>query len=181
MATTVTISAQVMARHRPEVLGYLIRRAWDRDTAEDLCQETFVRALESVDRIRDAGALRGYLLRIAHNLLINHARRPRPVVSENELGDAVDMNRLPETRQHSPAEQAEYAELATRLDEELARLTADQRSAFEMGVLQRQPYAEIARQLGWSREKVKTNVYRARQQLMTRLARYYGSDGRKGT
>ncbi len=160
--------------HRPEVLAFLRRRLWrgGEDRAEDLCQETFARALTYGSRLRDASKLRSYLLRIANNLLIDHLRRPRLETSECDLPGSADLDSFPDQRPTGPAAGVELTELKRKLTELLGRLGADQRVAFELGVLQRRPYVEIARRMGWSPAKVKINVFRARQQLMAGLRDY---------
>jgi RNA polymerase sigma factor (sigma-70 family) len=165
--------AAALQQHRPAVLAYLTRRVWDRDAAEDLCQETFLRALKAGGRLREVTRLRSYLLRIAHNLALDHLRRREPA----ELAAATEPDGLPDGTGADPATRFEAAELARRLGEVLVELPADQRTAFELGVLERLPYAEVARRQGWSVAKVKVNVYRARQHIM---AVFGGSAARRG-
>ena len=68
-----------------------------------------------------------------------------------------------------------FAELKLRLGELLSGLPAEQRRAFELGVLRRQPYAEVSAATGWSLAKVKVNVYRARKRLMADLREFHPS------
>jgi RNA polymerase sigma-70 factor (ECF subfamily) len=64
--------------HKGEVLAFLRRRA-GRDRADDLFQETFLRALRAYDRLEHAEHLRAWVLTIAANAVIDAARRDRPV------------------------------------------------------------------------------------------------------
>lgn len=168
-------------RHVPEIMAFLRRRLWNREEAEDLCQETFVRALQAEDRLRDRSKLRPYLLRIAHNLVLNHLRRRQVVTSESDLGEGIDLEGYGDTARDNPEADVEWSELNQRLHDLLVQLTPELRTAFELGVLQRRPYAEIARRQGWSLAKVKINVYRARKQLMTGLRDYLPPATRQGT
>jgi len=63
--------------HKSEVLAFLRRRA-GRDRAEDLFQETFLRALRAYDRLEHGEQLRAWVLTIAGNALIDAARREPP-------------------------------------------------------------------------------------------------------
>ena len=84
-------------QHRDAVLAF-VRRRLRRDDADDLFQETFLRALRAYDRLEHGEHLRAWALSIARNLVLDHARRTRPTTAE-----------LPEL----PAEDARpaYAEL----------------------------------------------------------------------
>jgi RNA polymerase sigma factor (sigma-70 family) len=153
-------------RHGSEVLAYLARRLDRREDAEDLLQETFVRVIRARQGLRDAGKVRSYLFTTAHHLLINHLRRLRVALSEVEtremlrrtLAGAPDGERGVRAR-----------ELRDRLAAVVESMTTPERRAFELGVLQRKPYDEIAAKLGWSRSQVKVNVYRARKRAMNGL------------
>ena len=61
--------AAILARYRGPVFGYILGRVADRHQAEDLAQETFVRCLSRIDRLRNPAALSGWLFRIAGNLV----------------------------------------------------------------------------------------------------------------
>jgi RNA polymerase sigma factor (sigma-70 family) len=67
--------------HRDVVLGFL-RRRLGRQAAEDAFQETFLRALRSYDRLQHGEHLRAWVLTIAARLVIDAARRAKPVVGE---------------------------------------------------------------------------------------------------
>ena len=63
--------------HKGEVLAFLRRRA-GRDRADDLFQETFLRALRAYGRLEHGEELRAWVLTIATNAVIDAARRERP-------------------------------------------------------------------------------------------------------
>ncbi len=161
-------------RHGGIVKAYLAKRLASREEVEDLCQETFARALGAKDRLREPDKLRSYLLATAHNLLVNHLRRRGKVRVESDLGEIVELESLAAavgTGNDGVADQRGQ-DLALALGRELERLPGDQRRAFELGAIQRWPYADIAAETGWSVNKVKIDVYRARKTLMARLRDY---------
>jgi len=160
-----TWDAAALQQHRPAVLAFLTRRVWNREAAEDLCQETFLRALRARTGLRDVSRLRSYLLRIAQNLAIDHLRRRDPATPVT----AGDPDTLADHRSQDPATRYESTDLAQRIENLLDELPHELRIAFEQGVLERRPYAEIAQAEGWSLAKVKINVYRARRRLMAGL------------
>jgi RNA polymerase sigma-70 factor (ECF subfamily) len=159
--------------HGPVVLAYLRHRVRERDEAEDLLQETFVRAIRA-DTASGGGSLRGYLLRTARNLLINRARRPRLVVAVGPTpGAEDDADASPLARAADPAaspeQRAAWSAFRAGLARVVAGMTAAHRRAFELGVVQRLSYAEIASRTGWTPAQVKTNVFRARQRVIAAL------------
>src|SRR5436305_7982102 len=85
--------ARVYDEHVRRVYGFLAYRVEDRDTAEDLTQATFERALRAWSRFdpRRASEIT-WLLAIAHNLLIDYHRRSRAVPV-----DVIDQRVLPAT------------------------------------------------------------------------------------
>jgi len=155
--------------HSSAVLAFLLRRLGRRDEAEDLLQEAFVRAIR-VDTF-DGENLRGYMLSIARNLLINRMRRPRLVVPVVAAEDEQPFADVPST-DTSPEQEAGWNLFEERLEVALAGMKADHSKAFRMAVMEQRSYAEIAETMGWSLPRVKSNVYRARRTLLQELQDY---------
>ena len=166
-------------QHAPAVLAFLGRRLPSRDEAEDLLQETFVRAIRAGNAREEQ--LRYYLLTTARHLLVNRLRRPRLVVPADELahrrtrgeGDvARDVNEaldaVPDTAA-SPERNAAWSGFREGLDRAVAALSPDLRKAFQLAVIERHPYADVMRLTGWSLAQVKTNVFRARHRVLAAL------------
>jgi RNA polymerase sigma factor (sigma-70 family) len=85
--------------HKGEVLALLRRRA-GRDRADDLFQETFLRALRAYGRIEHGEHLRAWVLTIASNAAVDAARRERPLV---ELaGELTGEDELPAIEELAP-------------------------------------------------------------------------------
>jgi RNA polymerase sigma-70 factor (ECF subfamily) len=119
--------------------------------------------------------VRPYLLATAQNLLRNRFRRPRLVVAEAEVAapatadeGAGPLERAADARR-SPEQAAVWEEFRAALAGALAGLSADHRRAFELGVVERHTYDEVARLTGWSLAQVKTNIHRARKGVLARL------------
>ncbi len=163
---------EIFKRHGSEVLAFLKQRIWCRQEAEDLCQDTFVCAFRDETKLADVRNMRSYLLRIANNLLINKIRRRKLVTSEGNMGEGIDLEEYANPDQLGPSTATELLEFQRQLTEQIASLKPSYRRAFEKGVLQRQPYAELAREFGWSVAKVKVTVYRARREIMDGLREY---------
>ncbi|MEZ4648553.1 MAG: sigma-70 family RNA polymerase sigma factor [Candidatus Eisenbacteria bacterium] len=150
--------------HGPSILAFLRRRLPDGDDAEDLLQETFVRAIRAPEGPRDPAKTRSYLFTTARHLLIDQIRRSRVALSDAEAQRIdEDVSRV------SPESGVRVRELRERLGVAMDRMTKPERQAFEAAVLRHEPYAEIAKRLGWSRVQVKVNVFRARRRAMQEL------------
>ena len=158
---------QAYEEHGPAVLAFLRSRVTAADDAEELMQETFVRAIRSAHGLREPERVRGYLFTTAHNLLRNHQQRSRvsPVVAaapdhDVATADAADAR-------------ARLRSVCDRLVAILETMSEAHRRAFELGVLDKMPYREIARLTGWTPAQVKVNVYRARKRAMDGLAEFF--------
>jgi RNA polymerase sigma-70 factor (ECF subfamily) len=138
--------------------------AWlcrDRHRAEELVQETFLRAWRSLDSLRDERAAKGWLITILRR---EHARgyeRYKP-----ELDSELDVDNLPASSSQSPAE-------TLALRRAIAGLTPEYREPLLLQVLGGYRCEEIAEMLGLSAGAVMTRLFRARQKLRVVLA---GSD-----
>lgn len=82
--------SQLIERHSRRVRDYIRMLVKDRDVAEDIFQETFIKAVRVIDEGRyvDSGKFLSWILRIAHNQVIDHfrARRQDKALSESDAG-----------------------------------------------------------------------------------------------
>ena len=66
-------------RFQPEILRYLVHRVRDRETAEDLAQQVFLKAWQAIPRYEQRGLpFKAWLYRMAHNQMVDHFRTHRP-------------------------------------------------------------------------------------------------------
>src|SRR5437870_5187943 len=92
MSEAPATSAELVARHRPEILSYLVRLLGDREEAEDACQEACLRAHRAFTRLRPGSNSRAWLYRIATNSARNAARGRARRTARTV---AVDLDSLP--------------------------------------------------------------------------------------
>jgi len=161
--------------HSTAVMAFLTSRTGRRDVAEDLLQETFVRAMRARPVLPDPRGVRSYLFTTAHHLLLSRHRRKQPILfSEVARSEANALERIADEESTAPDAAAGLSLLQDRLREVLETLKPAYRTAFERAVLQQQPYAEIAETTGWSLGQVKTNVHRARKKVIAKLGDLLG-------
>lgn len=146
------------------VFGLVLRRVGDRARAEDLAQETFLRAWRGRRGRRPEGNPKAWLLAIAANVVRDDARRRRrrPV----ESGDPP-----PERARggEDPAERVEVAEGVERLRAALAQLPANHREMFLLRERDGLSYAEIATVMRCPIGTVMSGLARARERLLEAL------------
>jgi len=157
-------------KHGSAILGFLKVRLFNQADAEDLLQETFVRAIRASDRIVDLARLRSFLFTIAHNLMVNRLRDQKKRAPGPDAG-APEALAAPEDGA-SPEIASQMNAFKRRLTMVLNDLSPNLRQAFELGVLQQEPYAEISKRTGWSLSAVKINVYRARKRVIEELGEF---------
>ena len=157
----------LVERHKDAVVNYLTRLTGNRDRAEDLAQETFLRLFRSAGSYSEQGLLRAYLFRIATNLVRSEERRERRL-----------RLLLPFLGNHRHAEPSAPSGLLRReLHREVAAAVAQLPLRYRVPLVLHEiegwPYADIARELGCREGTVKSRIHRGRQHLKERLAPYW--------
>ena len=140
--------SQLIERHSRRVRDYINMMVKDRDVADDIFQETFIKAVRVIDegRYTDNGRFLSWILRIAHNQVIDHfrAQRQDKSVSESEAGyDMLGTLKLAE-RTVEDAMVSEQIERDVRGLVEL--LPAEQREVVMMRYFSGLSFKEIAEQ-----------------------------------
>jgi RNA polymerase sigma-70 factor (ECF subfamily) len=162
--------------HQAGIYTFIRSQVREPELAADLTQETFVRAWESLRGLRKVGAFRGWLHRIAGNLVRDEVKsgRARLEVAASELlGDEDRGLRLdPPDRGEKPEEAALSAELRQQLWSALQELPAEQRGAVVMHHLEGMGMDEIAHATGVRPGTVMSRLARAREALRRRLSEY---------
>jgi RNA polymerase sigma-70 factor, ECF subfamily len=149
--------------HAPVLLGYALRLTdGDRSRAEDIVQETLLRAWRNLDRLdEDAGPVRPWLFTVAHHLAIDahRARRARPPeVGEEALATVAELDQVEGT--------LDRIIIADALDS----LSADHRAVLVETYFRGRTVAQTAAVLGIPPGTVKSRCYYALRALKLALA-----------
>jgi RNA polymerase sigma-70 factor (ECF subfamily) len=144
---------------RPDLFRFAFWLARDRQVAEDVVQESLLRAWKSRDRLDDAGAVRPWLLTIVRR---EHAR-----LYERKRFETVQVDELVDRESPELAVMEEREVLDMR--RAILRLEDDYREPLVMQVLMGQTTQEIAAGLGLTQGAVLTRLFRARQKLRREL------------
>jgi RNA polymerase sigma-70 factor, ECF subfamily len=154
-----------LVRHyeRP-VLALITRLVGDRSRAEELAQDTFVKAFQHLDTYDAGRKFSTWLLAIAHHAAVDELRRKQ--VRTEPLDEAWPGHaRFPDTKQDSPAVAAERAELRQTLAAAIRRLRPEYAELVALRYQQELTLDEIAEITGLPVGTIKSGLYRARMEL----------------
>jgi RNA polymerase sigma-70 factor, ECF subfamily len=150
------------------VLSLLVRLTGDRALAEDLAQETFIKAIRSLAAFDVSRRLSAWILRIAHNTAIDALRRRG--IRAVSLDDPGSRPHALEPAAPASADPVEQAALRSALDGAMATLRPDQRAAVALRYEQGLSFDEIGQVLGVPEVTARSHVHRARKELAGHLA-----------
>ena len=163
----------LVEKYQAEVYGTALRIVRRPEDAEDLTQETFLRAFRALARYDPTRPFGAWLHTIAARLCIDHLRRNRAKLvslTQPEEGTSGEERTIDlEDPGDLPDELAAKSELAQRLEALVAELPPDSRAAILLRHQQDLPYEEIARVLGVPLGTIKARIHRARIMLKEKL------------
>lgn len=147
-------------KHIQKMIGVCYRYVNDRQTAEDLAHEAFLKAIERANTYQAFGRFESWLTRIAVNQSIDYLRKRTVSIPINEeaVSDAACENEDESWLAGAEFTQSELVEIIGKLPER-------QRTVFELYAIDRRPHTEIAQMLGITPNNSKTLLFRARQNL----------------
>jgi RNA polymerase sigma-70 factor (ECF subfamily) len=168
---------ELIRRYERPVFALVFRMVRDRELAEDLSQETFVKALNALDSYRTEFKFSSWIFKIANNAAIDHLRRreldtlsldgsPHAATPEAMQATALQIG----ARQESPLDAVEAKELGGEIEAAIGRLRPEYRSCILLRHVEGRAYEEIAEILDLPLGTVKTYIHRARNELRLALA-----------
>ena len=163
-------------RHQAGIYTFVRSQVREAEMAADLTQQTFVRAWDSLARLREPGAFQSWLHRIALNLVRDEAKsgRARLEVIASDLGDESTGVAAGEVaaRDPTPEEMALSSELRDKVWQALGSVPAEQRAALVMHHMTGMSVAEIARAMEVRPGTVMSRLARGREALRKLLGSY---------
>ncbi|HEX5436091.1 MAG TPA: sigma-70 family RNA polymerase sigma factor [Gemmatimonadaceae bacterium] len=168
---------ELVRRYERPIFSLIYRMVRDREVAEDLSQETFIKVLNHIDRYRPEFKLSSWLFKIANNLTIDHLRKrqlntvsmdgsPHAATAAEVEATSFDV----ETRGETPLEELEARELGSAIEQAIAKLRPEYRSCILLRHVEGRSYEEIAATLDLPLGTVKTYIHRARHELRDALS-----------
>jgi RNA polymerase sigma-70 factor (ECF subfamily) len=163
---------ELLRRYQRPVFSLIYRMVRDRELAEDLAQECFVKALNALPTYRPEFKFSSWIFKIANNAAIDHLRRRK--LKTLSLEGALDAKDPEETRAtaltlphpgESPLEELEARELGSAIERAIGQLRPEYRACIILRHIEGRPYEEIAEILELPLGTVKTYIHRARAEL----------------
>jgi RNA polymerase sigma-70 factor (ECF subfamily) len=152
---------ELVTRYQTSVFNVCYRIVHERADAEDMAQETFIRAHERLNMFDDERAFGPWVRRVAANVCLNHLESRRVTTQLDDERDADESQR--------PERQAEVRERSEQIRGALASLPAHYRVVIELRHYQELSYDEIAAELNIPLSDVKSHLFRARKLLAEKL------------
>ena len=174
---------------RPRIFHYTWLMCGQREDAEEVAQETLLKAFENFDRLQDAGRVRPWVFRIARNTCLMKRRKsvfaPRAELSLDEFLPALEHE-----NGHLKLEIADWSavpdrqmlrsELKRALDQAIDALPENYRATLLLRDVEELSTAETAQILDLTEDVVRTRLHRARLAIRQRLDEYLRGAPRRG-
>ena len=163
----------LMRKYYPRILNFVYRLIGNRQLAEDLTQDVFMKVFKSAARYRPRAKFQTWLYTIAKNTCLNELRRHREqMVSLDQPGDAhaAELKQALPDPGADPAAEFLQKEKETQVHAAINALSENQRMAVILKRYEDFSYAEIAATLGVTEKAVKSLLSRAKVNLKNKLA-----------
>lgn len=167
---------ELVERYHGKIYGLTYNMTSNREDAEDLTQEVFVKAFEALPRFRGNSSFYTWLYRIAVNKTINYRkkRNRKRALSLDQFDQDIKMDDIYHglTAKGSPLRSISLSELQEKLNEALQTLSEKHRTVVVMHDMQGIPHEEIAKVVKASVGTVRSRLFYARRQMQTELAEF---------
>ena len=164
----------LVARYQEMLLRHLLRTVRDKDAADDLLQEVFLRVWTHAEQWQGRGACKAWLFRIATNLALNHLRsaqrhRQQPLEVSTDVPGEEDESSIPawmiDAASPDPDEALVHAERYELLQRLVGRLPTEKREVFRLVYEAEMEIREVARALDIPEGTVKSRLHYATKQV----------------
>jgi RNA polymerase sigma-70 factor (ECF subfamily) len=155
--------ADLVRKHREGIQRLVRGYVGGNEEAEDVTQETFLRALRAIDSFRGEASFRTWLYRIAVNVALNHAR-------DQKRGRSVSLEEVELITNALGTGKMAAREARRKIGEALEHLPPKQRLVVEMRLIHEMPFRAIAGIAGSSEDAARANFQHAVKRLRALLA-----------
>ncbi|GAB1370242.1 sigma-70 family RNA polymerase sigma factor [Candidatus Kapaibacterium sp.] len=152
----------IFSRHSPRIYAYCRRFIGNKEEAQDIFQETFLRFHQSASKDRVMTNVPAFLLKIARNLCVNFKKREKQAISFEDFMVADDASEV----------NSEKTELLDLIKDALEVLPDDYKEPFILREYNGLSYSEISDVMGIPLTNVKVRIHRAKQKIKDILSPY---------
>ncbi|MDD2549832.1 MAG: sigma-70 family RNA polymerase sigma factor [Bacteroidales bacterium] len=142
----------LIRRHRKRVFGYIILLTKNEEVAEDIFQDTFVKVIQSLrkGKYTENGRFISWVIRIAHNLTIDHFRRQKQLNTISNESTPVDVFNSPRFSDKTVEEHIVYDQILSDVRKLIDYLPDEQKEVVVLRHYANLSFKEIAEQTGVS-------------------------------
>lgn len=167
---------ELIRRYQERIYATVYHMTSNHEDANDLAQESFIKAYQSLKSFKGDSSFFTWLYRIAVNKTINFLkqRRKRIHLSLNDLDFNVehDPDLVSLVSEHTPRHEAKLAELQEKLNEAMQKLSEPHRLVVTLHDVQGLSHEEIGQIMNCNTGTVRSRLFYARQQLQAHLSDY---------
>lgn len=162
-----TARKELYERYAGQLLGICYRYVGDKDTAEDLLHDGFIKVFDSFDKFtyRGEGSLRAWLSRLMVNISLDYLRKNEITRHMLAIDEAPEIATQPEEESLSIIPKEVLAKF-------IAELPVGYRTVLNLSVMEELSHREIAEQLGIKERTSSSQLFRAKQVLAKRINEY---------
>ncbi|MFC0273512.1 RNA polymerase sigma factor [Metabacillus herbersteinensis] len=154
-------------QYHSEIFRYLFKRVRHKETAQDLAQETFLKAFNGLASFKGQSSVKTWLYTIAHNSFINWYRKEM-----NYTYNSIDnFSFINENADQNPEEYLAKKVRQEQVMDTIYQLKEDFQHVIILREFQELSYQEISEVLGWKISKVKTSLHRAKLEFRKTLSK----------
>ena len=141
---------------------------YNREDAENITQETFLKVFKNIKNYKCNGKFSAFIFRIAHNIVINHIKKESRKSSFTSFFEKKNQDHFL-IDNNSPSSNLEKSEETHNLKQLIMGLKEEQRTALVYKFDFNYSYKKISEITGWSVAKIETLVYRAKKSLKNKI------------
>jgi RNA polymerase sigma-70 factor, ECF subfamily len=167
---------ELIRRYERPVFSVIYRMIRDREMAEDLAQETFIKVLNALDRYDPKYKFSSWIFKIAHNATLDQLRKKEPETLSLEgspharTPDQVEATTLTAVdTAENPEDYTHSQQVGSEIEAAIQQLRPEYRAVIVLWHVEGRPYDEIADIMGLPLGTVKTYIHRARKELREML------------
>ena len=168
---------ELIRRHQARVYATIYHMTFNREDADDLTQETFIKAYRALKSFKGDSAFSTWIYRIAVNKTINFLKQRRRKFTHLSLhkSDPADEGRGVGRQfisEHTPRRDIQLEELQEKLNEALQKLSEVHRLVVTLHDIQGMPHDDIGKIMDCNTGTVRSRLFYARRQLQAYLSNY---------
>lgn len=162
--------AELVRRYRERIYRTIFRFTNNHGDADDLVQDTFLRAFQKLKSFREKSGFYTWIYRIAVNLSLNFLKTRKREMAREEFDDLRPKGA--QSASSSPESASMNRELSDKVNEAVDALPLSYRASFILVALQGMSHAEAARVLRCAEKTVSWRLHKARKMLQAKLRPY---------